>query len=85
MKTTIIIILFVLAGLFWLVNRISGGYLVGVLKWRFSPRQWTGRRVYIMGKMRVVTGETYEYFFVKGLSHEIRKDNRYLRADAKRK
>ena len=77
--TIITIVLLALAALFFLFNFLSGGYLIGVIRWRFGRKKWKGRRIYIMGKMRTVTAESYEYIFVKGLSHEIRKDNRYLR------
>ena len=79
----VIAALFLVVALMFLINLISGGYLFGVIRWRIVGKEWIGRRVYIMGKMRPVTGETYKYIFVKGLSHEIRKDNRYLRADGK--
>lgn len=53
--------------------------LIAVVKWKFSPKKWIGKRIFIYGKMRPVTGETFDYIFVKGLSHEIRKESRYLK------
>ena len=53
--------------------------LFAILKWKFQPKKWIGTRIFIYGKMRPVTGETFDYIFVKGLSHEIRKDSRYFK------
>ena len=53
--------------------------LFAVLKWQFSPKKYIGTRIFIYGKMRPVTGETFDYIFVKGLSHEIRKESCYLK------
>jgi hypothetical protein len=78
MKLTLILTL-CFAALFSLVNFVSGGYLVAVLKWRLSPKKWKGKRIFIQGKMRYVTGEKFDIIFVKGIRHAIRKDNRYLK------
>jgi hypothetical protein len=53
-------------------------HLFDVIKWKFSPKKWIGKRFYILGKTRSVTGETYDHVFVKGLSNPIRKDHRYF-------
>ena len=54
-------------------------HLYSVIKWRFKKKEYIGRRVYIAGKVRPVIAENYDSIFVKGLSHAISKDNRYLR------
>jgi hypothetical protein len=54
-------------------------YLKEVIKWRFSNKKWIGTRIFIAGKMRPVTHESFEYITVKGLSHQIRKDSRYFK------
>lgn len=52
--------------------------LFKVIWWRFTPKQWIGRRVYVYGKVRAVTSETFGHIFIQGISHAIRKDSRYL-------
>jgi hypothetical protein len=52
--------------------------LFKIIRWRLSSKKWIGKRIYIAGKMRAVIGETFETIHVKGLSHELKKDSRYL-------
>ncbi len=55
------------------------GYLWDVLKWRLSKPKYIGTRIFIAGKMRTVTSESFDSISVKGLSHQIRKNSRYLK------
>jgi hypothetical protein len=58
-------------------------HLFDVIRWNFSPKQWIGKRFYMMGKMRTVTGETYDHVFLKGLANPVRKDSRYFQKPVK--
>lgn len=39
-------------------------YLIELIKWRFSPKSCIGLMFYYHGKLRVVTGETFQYFYI---------------------
>lgn len=43
--------------------------------WRIMPSEWMGKQVYIAGRWRMVTSETYSTVFVKGHNQSILKKN----------
>lgn len=59
--------------------------LLKVIRWRFSAKKWKNQRIYINGKMRPVIAETFDFIFVKGIKHGIRKDSRYLKHEHTKK
>ena len=48
-------------------------YLFDVIRWKFSKKQFLGKTVYIKGKYRKVTGESYRFFIVRGVGWALEK------------
>lgn len=48
-------------------------YLFDVIRWKFSKKQFLGKTVYIKGKYRKVTGESYRFFIVAGVKRALEK------------
>jgi hypothetical protein len=48
-------------------------YLYDVIRWKFSKKQFLGKTVYIKGKFRKVTGESYRFFIVAGVKRALEK------------
>jgi hypothetical protein len=48
-------------------------YLFDVIRWKFSKKQFLGKTVYIKGKYRKVTGESYRFFIVVGVKWALEK------------
>ena len=49
-------------------------YLIDLLRWRFSPKEWIGKSVYINGRCRNVVYEGHLFIVVEGIKMTIAKN-----------
>ena len=52
-------------------------YLFAVIRWRFSPKKFLGRRVFVKGKHRRIIGESYRFFMVEGFPNKLFEKQQY--------
>lgn len=53
-------------------------YLYNVIIWRFSAKQYVGKKVYFKGRQHEVIGETYHHFFIEDTDTSFLKDDYFM-------
>jgi hypothetical protein len=50
-------------------------YLLNVIRWRFSEKQYLLKKVYFKGRQHKVVGETYHHFYIEDTATSFLKDD----------
>ena len=50
-------------------------YLWNVICWRFSEKQYIGKKFYFKGRQHKVIGETYHHFYIEDTGTSFLKDD----------
>jgi len=50
-------------------------YLYDVICWRFSAKQYVGKKFYFKGRQQTVIGETYHHFYIEDTATSFLKDD----------
>jgi len=50
-------------------------YLYDVICWRFSKKQYVGKKFYFKGRQQTIVGETYHHFYIEDTATSFLKDD----------